>query len=67
MKENVFGKNLKLFRSAKKMTQKELGDLLGVTQRTISGWEMGETEPNYDTLIKILEYFDVSFEDMIQK
>ena len=47
------------------MSQQELGERLGVAQRTVSNWESDKNEPNFETTIKILELFDVTFEDMM--
>lgn len=39
------GANLKAARDARGMTQKEVGDALGVTNRDVSRWENGRVEP----------------------
>lgn len=55
-----FSKRLKELRQKKGLTQQELGTILSVNQRTISYWENSVSEPNYDMLVKIANYFDVS-------
>lgn len=60
MKENVFGKVLKELRIERKISQRKLGEDLGVVNQTISFWESGSREPDFDTLIKISKYFNVS-------
>lgn len=42
------------------MNQKELGSMLGVGQTTISAWEMGKNEPDYESMHKMARYFRVS-------
>ncbi|MDJ1121838.1 helix-turn-helix transcriptional regulator [Olsenella sp. YH-ols2217] len=37
-------------RRAVRMSQQELADAVGVTQKTISQWELGNTVPNADQL-----------------
>jgi len=37
-----------------------LATILGVNQRTISNWEVREIEPDYDILVLIANYFDVT-------
>jgi transcriptional regulator with XRE-family HTH domain len=44
---------LKKLREARKLTQKELADLTGLTDRTISGLELGTTRPSVETLIRL--------------
>ena len=46
------------------MTQKEFADELYVAQTLVSQWELGLCEPNFDTLIKITEILDCSFEEL---
>lgn len=36
-----FGKRLKLFRKAKKFTQKEIAFRIGVSEQAVSKWENG--------------------------
>jgi transcriptional regulator with XRE-family HTH domain len=36
---------LKAAREARAMTQKDVGDLIGVTNRDVSRWENGKVEP----------------------
>ncbi len=42
------------------MTMKELGAVIGVAESTISQYETGKREPDYETLLRISEYFGVS-------
>lgn len=42
------------------INQKELGSMLGVGQTTISAWEMGKNEPDYESMHKMARYFRVS-------
>ena len=60
MKDNVFGKILKQLRLEKGLSQRMLGEDLGVVNQTVSFWEIGTNEPDYDMLIKIAEYFNVT-------
>jgi transcriptional regulator with XRE-family HTH domain len=39
------GVNLKAAREARRMTQKEVADAIGVTNRDVSRWENGGVEP----------------------
>lgn len=42
------------------LTQKELADILNVSQQTISQWENRSTVPDALTIISISKYFNVS-------
>ena len=52
-----FAENLKNLRNNKGITQKKLGEILGLSRNTIAGYENEGKEPKYDILIKIAEYF----------
>ena len=52
--------NLRLLRKEKNLTMKELGDILNVGESTVSMWETGRREPDYQTLKKLTNYFNVS-------
>ena len=60
MKNNYFGITLKKLRLENKLSQKKFGEIMGVVNQTVSTWEVGKREPDYDTLIKIAEFFQVS-------
>lgn len=55
-----FGKRLRLTRKAKGLTQKELGEKIGVGRTTISEYESGKIVPRQDGLIKLSEVLNVS-------
>lgn len=42
------------------MNQKELGEILGVGQTTVSAWETGKNEPDYKSIRSMAEMFEVS-------
>ncbi len=51
-------------RKARKMQQKELALLVGVSQPTVSSWENGTKEPTQENLEKLAAIFGVSVEDI---
>lgn len=51
---------LKELRLEAELSQKELADKFGTTQRNISNWEAGNNEPDIEMIIKIAKFFDVS-------
>lgn len=51
---------LKQLREAKNMTQVRLGIELGVSQETISGYEIGKAMPPADMLVKLADILDTS-------
>lgn len=55
-----FRDRLKQLRKNSAVSQKKLGECLGVTQNAIFNWESGKTEPNAEMIEKIAAYFCVS-------
>lgn len=60
-----FAEKLKALRSEKKVTQKQLAELLGVGRPTIAGYETKGKQPDFDKVIEIAEYFNVSIDYLI--
>lgn len=48
---------LRQLREKKGISQRELGDLLNLSQRAISRYESGEAEPDLATVRKISDFF----------
>lgn len=65
MKEIRFAQNLKQLREMNRLTQKQLGALVNVDQRTVSAWENGICEPSYEILSKLCEIFNETFDDIL--
>lgn len=51
---------IKAMRKEAGMSQKELGELLGVGQTTVSAWEIGRNEPDNESLAKMGKLFGCS-------
>lgn len=58
---------LKELRKSKKLTQTELGKILGVGKTTISMYETNNSTPNDEIKMKISEYFNVSLDYLLGK
>ncbi|NJP37155.1 helix-turn-helix domain-containing protein [Alkalicoccus luteus] len=58
------GSRIKKHRKERKMTQKELGDRVGVGHTTISSYEVGRIVPDQDTLFMLAGVFDISVDDL---
>jgi transcriptional regulator with XRE-family HTH domain len=66
IKEEI-AKNLKRFREARQITQKQLADYLGVKYNTVSSWETGKNSIDIVVLIKICDFLKVSLNDIYGK
>lgn len=57
--------NLKLLRKERKLTLKELAEKMGIAESTLSLYENGKRKPDFDTLSKFAEYFNVSVDFLL--
>ena len=58
-------KNIKFLRKTKKITQKELSEILGISLQAVKMIETEQFNPSFETLIKIRNYFNVNLDDLI--
>lgn len=65
MEQRNLGKFISKLRKEKELTQEELGDILGVSSKTISKWECGNSIPDISILKEISKYFKISIEDLV--
>ncbi|MBQ9544014.1 MAG: helix-turn-helix transcriptional regulator, partial [Clostridia bacterium] len=56
---------LKTLRTNAGKLQKEVAAYLGVDRTTYLRYEKGESEPDYETLKKLADYFDVSIDYLL--
>lgn len=61
----MFSVRLKELREAYKLNQTELGEILGVTNQTVSNWENGNIAPSIEMVEKIANYFKVSVDYLL--
>ena len=63
--DNKLGQIILTLRKKKNLTQKELADNLGISDKAVSRWETGNSFPNLEMLFRISKYFKVSFNDLL--
>lgn len=59
------GNFLKSLRKNKGKTQEEIADLFGVSSRSVSRWENGNTMPDLAILVELANYYDVDIREII--
>lgn len=57
---SAFGKRIKHLRISNNLLQKDLATLLDVTVLAYQRYEYGDREPNFNKLIKLCNYYNVS-------
>lgn len=60
-----FGNTLSDLRNKAHITQKDLANILGVSRGTIGMYEIGQRDPDTETLKKISDYFNVSVDYLL--
>ena len=57
--------NLTIIRKESHATQQEVADYLGISRQAYGNYESGKREPDYETLLKLGEYFNCSIDYLL--
>lgn len=60
------GENIKALRELYDITQKELAEIAGVTDKAVSTWELGTNEPRMGAIQKISDHFHIPKSSLIE-
>ena len=63
----LVGRKIRQLRRQRKLTQVELADKIGIHQSDLSRMEQGEYKVGLDTLLKILQTFDLNIGDFFEE
>lgn len=66
MKKQTLGMMIASLRKENGMTQLDLAEKMGVTDKAVSKWERDLSCPDINSLPKLAEIFDVSVDDLMQ-
>ena len=58
----TFQERLIELRTQKNISQQALGDILGVSRWSVHNYETGKNYPDYQGLMKLADYFEVSLD-----
>jgi len=59
-----FAQRLKELRTARRLTQTRLAELLAISPRVYSRWETGDVTPHFDTIVRLAEILGVSLDEL---
>ena len=65
MDNEKFGNFIKSLRKEKKLTQKELGEKLNITDKAISKWERGLSFPDITMLNSLASFFEIDVSELL--
>ena len=63
----IVGKNLNSLRKQAKLTQIELAEKFGYTDKAVSKWEQGSTMPDLETLKQLAEFYGVTIDYLTEE
>lgn len=63
---NRFGEFLYSLRKEKGITQAELADKLGITNKAVSKWETGEAFPETGQLVPLATFFNITVDELLR-
>ena len=66
MKKQTLGMMISTLRKEKGMTQLELAEKMGVTDKAVSKWERDLSFPDINSIPKLAEIFEVSVDELMQ-
>jgi transcriptional regulator with XRE-family HTH domain len=61
-----FGSNIQFLRKRRKISQEELAGELEIKRSSLSGYELGNSEPNFQTLLQFSDYFKISLDKLLK-
>ena len=59
------GELLKRYRTNCMLTQQQVADALNINRTTYTYYETGKTEPSIETLHKLVQIFNITYEDLL--
>lgn len=65
MDQKKTGSFLRELRKEKQLTQEQLAERFGVTNRSVSRWETGSNMPDLSILVELADFYDVDIRDII--
>lgn len=65
MDQKQIGLFLKELRKQKGLTQEQLAEMIGVSDRTVSRWETGKNMPDLSILVELADYYEIDIREII--
>lgn len=65
LRKITFENNLKFYRTKCGLTQKQLAEKIGYTEKSVSKWESGNALPTMEILIKLADIFKISLDELM--
>ena len=63
---DIINANIKFIRKQKSMTQQKFADYIGIKRSSLGAYEEGRAKPNYETVSRISEKFNISLDKLLK-
>ena len=64
--EEIFSENLRAMRKKRGLTQRELATLLNYSEKSVSKWESGASDPSTANLLALAKLFGISAAELLK-
>ena len=61
------GKKLRELRTAKKLTQQQLADKIGIGRVNYTRYENNAVRPDYETLFSLADFYNISLDEIFER
>lgn len=59
------GERLLEYRKAKKLSQEDVAEKIGVSRQTVSKWETNQSMPDFDKIVPLCELFEIDANELL--
>lgn len=63
----LIGQKLKELRKSENLTQQELANILQISRVNYTRYETDSARPDYETLIKLADFYDISLDEIFDR
>lgn len=67
MDQTRIGTFIAVLRKEKGLTQKELAEQIGISDKTVSKWETGASDPSTSNLLTLAKLFNTTAEELLRE
>ncbi len=64
---STFGAKIRSLRENLELSQQEVSEKIGCSSKVLSNYELGKREPDFETLIKLCDFFNVTADYLLDR
>lgn len=66
MNNQSLGTMIRALRTERGMTQLDLARQMGVTDKAVSNWELGQSYPDFQRLVLLSDYYGIGLDELVR-